>query len=1679
MQRTDAQDWQAALARELLQALRVVTVRAVFAAGVPLLAVEEERRVPELAFVGRPALLRQQHRALVALGEELPVLARPVEVGHAARHPQELSGAMLVARPALLAPGRVALLVDAVRVLEQRHVFELLEEEPRVVHELRQGFRRRARVILRRLVQAPALVRPRLVHRVVADGRCLREVPGEHRVQTTERLAGVFPLCVPHAEQDFADEGFPEHAELVEDREVRRLKELLEPFERRLAALQVATEANGNAPGAVRRRRSILHLERCSPSRGREHAAHLHLLLLAVPDHRLGAAQRPGLAITLRAHQRAHRPRLPGAGAAGQNQPQRLHRSRLGPTASDPDLAVASLALDDVESELAPDVEVVFRDAVALRHAVSLAPVGPVLLERSSVRCSHGARQATPVVLRVHTHAIGEGAGGASAAVARGGRRVRRAQTLLQREAIPLADLAGLELLHAVCTGPLVADDLDLLAEAPSRFGRVLVAGAIGSGTLVRIGPVRVVAEAFAVATRPRQVGVVLVLLVAVDHALAHGPQQVLVRARFLQEVLVRHLLAVPVDIVPPQRAAETRSEERVPPLVLLDDPRRHPRRQHGVHEHLHERQGPAEGAALVVALLGVELEDEVLHTKVSIRFVHQARTPPRHRPQRIREIPFGRLPVHEDALAQHVVPTPGGHQAPVGDHGRPRVVAVLVAQDASAVRRKSGRHHEHMRAAGPDEPPTNVAELPIELVQRRVPDLVERDVRALALGLPQNKPLATVELVDLTVPGDGGVVPSATKRHPRTQGAHAHGVQRHDLHQGEDERQAQAEVDGLEDAEVPVAQGLREDLLQGLAEHVDALVVGLVLANLVDGGREDVAETLGALRGLGGILRDVLAHGPEVHARSPVDVAEVVEQFVRFVVAAQLVVPREAREPRAHLVAPVQAHRPPTTAANVRQRKAVPTRRALGRAARAGVLAEHLRACGVQPVATTALHERGDQAPHRPEVHALLVRAEHGVQDVTQPRPLGAGGVHAFGLVARLQFDVVGTDVLVPEVSGAAVLAEARVPLGDEVPEVRSEDAFHLALLLRVAVALVVHIRETHGRNLLAKLVRLRLLGRPRPRRVHVGHRLDLAGGGRRLGTASSRHGLPARLLALVLVRIERAQRLLFWIVLLKIRRLVADWPITSRLFVADAARVRIRPVVVRRMGRRVADPVRRKVRVDATEPGPAGTDREAVVVRIPAGARLEAGHGQERLGRGVRHDLRHDDAHGELRAERDHVRRQVRRRAHEVEAHVVQRVVVLLHGVPLELPSNVQPVNLVQGIVLRVQRPPDGRDPTQPEGVVHAVPLRQESARDVVSTAVRPDPRRPPRQELHRSGELLALVGPLHRRRPHVAAHRGDRPDEGSSLVLVPEELTQLALGEHALPAQAVAVAPHGLPVHGKALAARLVQQDGVHQGPGQAVAVRTPGPGQPEQVLHVLGARHRDRPFVVKIADAHRELQREGLREATGRARHRRLVVHGGPAVGQRLRVGLGVGLLRRGVARALRHGAGRRVAEHARRTDELLQRALDEVLELAPLVLATGERQGAGAQQLLDEEADRELPAGEAGQLCVQGRRRVLGVLLPELLVARLFRGRPEGDPPPRDLAAEHELGALQPTDEDVLVDFEVRVGSGGAVEGTLRAVICAEEAHVQAGSEEFLRSPGIGQGDAIGRQGPLAHDLLPR
>ena len=76
------------------------------------------------------------------------------------------------------------------------------------------------------------------------------------------------------------------------------------------------------------------------------------------------------------------------------------------------------------------------------------------------------------------------------------------------------------------------------------------------------------------------------------------------------------------------------------------------------------------------------------------------------------------------------------------------------------------------------------------------------------------------------------------------------------------------------------------------------------VLAHLIDRVSQDIAQLLGTLWRLGGVLANVLHDGPQVQAGAPVDITHVGQHDVGFVAAGQGIVAWELCVPLAFSVA-------------------------------------------------------------------------------------------------------------------------------------------------------------------------------------------------------------------------------------------------------------------------------------------------------------------------------------------------------------------------------------------------------------------------------------------------------------------------------------------------------------------------------------------------------------------------------------------------------------------------------------------------------------------------------------------------------------------------------------------------------------------------------------------------------
>ena len=201
--------------------------------------------------------------------------------------------------------------------------------------------------------------------------------------------------------------------------------------------------------------------------------------------------------------------------------------------------------------------------------------------------------------------------------------------------------------------------------------------------------------------------------------------------------------------------------------------------------------------------------------------------------------------------------------------------------------------------------------------------------------------------------------------------------------------------------------------------------------------------------------------------------------------------------------------------------------------------------------MAPTCLHQSSYQPAHRREIHGQHVTfvvalfAEHFVQHRPQPRPLGAGGVHATG-----HFHVVSTNFLVPHEAGVAVDIETRIPFGHEIAKIISKFMLQIALLLDVSV--VIHIHPRQSRRSLVTHKRLPPFGRALAHRFRRRRRWHL--------------------------RALRRTR--------SVRFVVGVSSIGVRIHTRHFRRfdiVGVDPIVIRRR-RLVATPILREVRIDAT---------------------------------------------------------------------------------------------------------------------------------------------------------------------------------------------------------------------------------------------------------------------------------------------------------------------------------------------------------------------------------------------------------------------------------------------------------------------------------------------------------------
>ena len=256
----------------------------------------------------------------------------------------------------------------------------------------------------------------------------------------------------------------------------------------------------------------------------------------------------------------------------------------------------------------------------------------------------------------------------------------------------------------------------------------------------------------------------------------AHGPP------RRKEHLPITH----PIRRVLAQNFQQGLLEVRVPTMVLLAHPGRHPLRKNRVCEHLHERHAPAILPRSAPSLLHVPLPstslvirappyltrprtlervNKVLDTKAAL-----LQREPGHQRRRLKKRTAPSPTIRHHLPRPHqIIPRSRGHVPPERNHTHASIRLVPIVEDLRTRSGHARRHHERPGLArGVQAVPADII-LPIELIQRQVSDLrLHRSqlVSAGPLVLLPHQGETLVELINLALPRHSRLLPTAVALH-------------------------------------------------------------------------------------------------------------------------------------------------------------------------------------------------------------------------------------------------------------------------------------------------------------------------------------------------------------------------------------------------------------------------------------------------------------------------------------------------------------------------------------------------------------------------------------------------------------------------------------------------------------------------------------------------------------------------------------------------------------------------------------------------------------------------------------------------------------------------------------------------------------------------------------------------
>ena len=290
---------------------------------------------------------------------------------------------------------------------------------------------------------------------------------------------------------------------------------------------------------------------------------------------------------------------------------------------------------------------------------------------------------------------------------------------------------------------------------------------------------------------------------------------------------------------------------------------------------------------------------------------------------------------------------------------------------------------------------------------------------------------------------------------------------------------------------------------------------------------------------------------------------------------------------------------------------------------------------------------------------------------------------------------------------------------------------------------------------------------------------------------------------------------------------------------------------------------------------------------MRIPrATASLHAREGHETLPLRMGHDRRHHDFDLQLRTQRHHIPDDVWRILHKLGSHATVRTPRLRHRFTRKRSTHVQAMNVVHVVVASIpaiQGRPDRREPPHPNNILdNLVPTKQLLIHHTFVAATHPG--WPPTHMLHDPLLLLSFVCPLHRRRPHIPSNSPKRVHYHSRLLLARHHFHQTCARHQLVTFQPLPHTSQQHALHSEAFPRSLRQQHSVHQSPHEPMLTMRAHAlpcREAQHVLRVLLRTYLVGTRIIEVRDAHRKLQREGLRETTRLTWKRRLRIHAGPS------------------------------------------------------------------------------------------------------------------------------------------------------------------------------------------------------